>query len=225
MLLSPAHSYPSGAVLSAERRSALIAWALEHEALIIEDDYDAEFRYDRAPVAALQGLAREHVLYAGCASKTLSPALRLGWMVAPAHLRNELIREKVFNDMGGALLEQLAFARFLENGGFARHLRRVRPIYRRRHDAAIEALSTHVPGARATGAAAGLHLFVRLPDGCDEQAVLERAQVKGVLIEPAAWHFAASQTAPPALVLGYGAISEAAIKRGIKILGATASSL
>ena len=225
VLLSPAHSYPSGAVLSPPRRSALVAWARARDALIVEDDYDAEFRYDRAPVGALQGLAPEHVLYAGCASKTLSPALRLGWVAAPPHLRDELVREKVFNDMGGALLEQLAFARFLEGGGFARHLRRVRPVYRRRRDAVIEALSAHAGAARATGAAAGLHLFVRLPDGCDEQALLERAKAGGVLVEPAAWHFADSANAPPALVLGYGALGEAAIRRGIEILGAAISSI
>jgi GntR family transcriptional regulator/MocR family aminotransferase len=219
VLIAPAHSYPSGAVLSAERRSALVAWAREHRRLIIEDDYDAEFRYDRTPIGALQGLAPEHVVYAGCASKTLTPALRLGWIAAPAALVDQLVHQKIFDDMGTALLEQLALARFIATGGFARHLRRVRPKYRARRDAAVSALSRLLPATVATGAAAGLHIYVQLPPWCDERRLVDSARERGVLVEGAAWHWADSESAPPALVLGYGTTSEPGIQRGLEILG------
>jgi GntR family transcriptional regulator/MocR family aminotransferase len=225
VLVAPAHSYPTGAVLSAARRGALVAWAREYDALIVEDDYDAEFRYDRAPIGALQGLAPEHVIYAGCASKTLTPALRLGWVAAPAALVDELVREKVFDDMGTALLEQLALARFIDAGGFARHLRRVRPIYRARRDAAVSALSRLLPGAVATGVAAGLHIYVKLPRWCDERRLVDSARERGVFVEGAAWHWAHPKSAPPALVLGYGTMSEPGIQRGLEILGSIYKSL
>jgi GntR family transcriptional regulator/MocR family aminotransferase len=225
VLVAPAHSYPSGAVLSAERRHALVAWAGEHDGLVIEDDYDAEFRYDRTAVGALQGLAPEHVVYAGCASKTLTPALRLGWIAAPAALVGELVHEKVFDDMGTALLEQLALARFIDAGGFSRHLRRVRPIYRARRDAAVSALARLLPDTVATGVTAGLHIYVQLPRWCDERRLVDTARERGVFVEGAAWHWADPESAPPALVLGYGTASERGIQRGLEILGSIYKSL
>ena len=219
VLVAPAHSYPTGAVLSASRRAALIEWAQDHDGLVIEDDYDAEFRYDRAPIGALQGLAAERVAYTGCVSKTLTPALRLGWIVAPLWLVDDVVREKLFDDMGTTMLEQLALARFIDAGGLTRHLRRVRPIYRRRRDAALEAISTSLPGAVPTGIAAGLHVYVQLPIWCDELSLIEAAGKRGLLIEGASWHWAEPHSAPPALVLGYGAIDETAIRSGLAILG------
>jgi GntR family transcriptional regulator/MocR family aminotransferase len=218
--VSPAHSYPTGAVLSPERRVALLDWAERRDALVIEDDYDAEFRYDRNPVGALQGLAPERVVYGGSTSKTLSPLLRLGWLAVPESLRDDLLREKFLDDMATGMLEQLALARFVESGDLARHLRRVRPLYRRRRDAALEALAAHVPGASVRGVAAGLHLYLDLPDGCDERGLVSAARGRGVLVEGAAWHWARPAAAPPAIVLGYGAVSEPAIERGIEALGA-----
>jgi GntR family transcriptional regulator/MocR family aminotransferase len=219
VLLAPAHSYPTGAVLSAPRRAALIEWAHDHDGLIIEDDYDAEFRYDRAPIGALQGLGPERVAYAGCASKTLTPALRLGWVTLPAWLIDDVVREKLFDDLGTPLLEQLAMARFIEAGGLTRHLRRVRPIYRRRRDTALDALATALPDAVPMGVAAGLHLYVQLPTGTDELELIDTARRRGLLIEGASWHWSNPKSAPPALVLGYGAINETAIRSGIAILG------
>jgi GntR family transcriptional regulator / MocR family aminotransferase len=219
VLVAPAHSYPTGAVLSTSRRAELVGWAQDHDGLIIEDDYDAEFRYDRAPIGALQGLAPERVAYAGCASKTLTPALRLGWIVLPGWLIGDVVREKLLDDMGTAMLEQLALARFIEAGGFTRHLRRVRPVYRRRRDATLDALSTLLPGAVPTGIAAGLHVYVELPNWCDEAKLIEAARKRGLLIEGASWHWSAPQSAPPALVLGYGATDERAIREGLAILG------
>lgn len=219
VLVAPAHSYPTGAVMSASRRAALVEWAQVHDGLIIEDDYDAEFRYDRAPIGALQGLAPERVAYAGCVSKTLTPALRLGWIVLPGWLIGDVVREKLLDDMGTAMLEQLALARFIEAGGFTRHLRRVRPIYRRRRDVTLEALATSLPDAVPTGIAAGLHVYVELPSWCGEVQLVEAARMRGLLIEGACWHWSAPQSAPPALVLGYGAIDERAIREGLAILG------
>jgi GntR family transcriptional regulator / MocR family aminotransferase len=219
VLVAPAHSYPTGAVLSPARRAALVEWAQDHDGLVIEDDYDAEFRYDRAPIGALQGLAPDRVAYAGCVSKTLTPALRLGWIVLPSWLVGDVVREKLLDDMGTTMLEQLALARFIDAGGLTRHLRRVRPIYRRRRDATMEALSTSLPGAMPTGVAAGLHVYVQLPSWCDELSLTETARTRGLFVEGASWHWSVPPSAPPALVLGYGAIDEPAIRNGLAILG------
>jgi GntR family transcriptional regulator/MocR family aminotransferase len=219
VLAAPAHSYPTGAVLGTARRAALLKWAHEHDGLVIEDDYDAEFRYDRVSLGALQGLAPERVVYAGCISKTLSPALRLGWMILPRWLVDGVAHQKLLDDMGTTVAEQLSLARFIETGGFTRHLRRVRPIYRRRRDTMLEAVATSLPAAVPKGIAAGLHLYVQLPDWCDEARLLDAARTRGLLIEGASWHWSAQQSAPPALILGYGAISEATIHNALRRLG------
>jgi GntR family transcriptional regulator/MocR family aminotransferase len=219
VLVAPAHSYPTGTVLSASRRSTLVKWAHDNDGLIIEDDYDAEFRYDRAPIGALQGLSPQRVAYAGCASKTLTPALRLGWLAVPDWLVDGVVRQKLLDDMGNPVLEQLAMARFIETGGLARHLRRVRPTYRRRRDTALASIATSLPDAIPTGVAAGLHMYVSLPADCDEMKLVERARNRSVLVEGASWHWSAPSAAPPALVIGYGAIAEPAIRNGLAILG------
>jgi GntR family transcriptional regulator/MocR family aminotransferase len=218
VLVAPAHSYPTGAVLSPARRTALIEWAQDKDALVIEDDYDAEFRYDRAPIGALQGLAPERVAYAGCASKTLTPALRLGWMALPSHLVEDVVRQKLLDDMGTPILDQLTLARFITTGALTRHLRRVRPIYRRRLDTALEVVATSLPDAVPKRVAAGLHLYVELPDWCDELSLVDNAYKRGLLIEGASWHWSVPRSAPPALVLGYGAIDQGAIRSGLTTL-------
>lgn len=217
VLVAPAHSYPSGGALDGARRQALVSWADRSGALIIEDDYDAELRYDRTPLGALQGLAPEHTVHIGSVSKTLTPALRLGWLVAPPRLIEPLAHEKHHDDMGSSLFEQLALARFIESGAFARHLRRIRPIYRDRRDATIAMLAKLLPTARWQGEAAGLHLHVTLPDDVDEQAVARAAYERGVLLELGGWHWA-SPGASPSLVLGYGSLHEPAIREGISAI-------
>ncbi|MEW2481468.1 PLP-dependent aminotransferase family protein [Mycobacterium sp. NPDC049093] len=219
VLVAPAHSYPTGAALSHERRAALIAWARRREALIIEDDYDAEFRYDRTPIGALQGLAPDRVAYAGCISKTLTPSLRMGWIAVPPWLVHDVTNEKLYDDMGNSTLEQLALTRFVETGGLTRHLRRVRPIYRRRRDTTLAAIAASLPHAEPRGIAAGLHVYLRLPVGIDEDALVHAARDRGLILTGARAHWADPGSAPPALVIGYGLIGEAAIRDGITLLG------
>jgi GntR family transcriptional regulator / MocR family aminotransferase len=217
VLVAPAHSYPSGSTLGGERRQLVAAWAEQRGAVVIEDDYDAELRYDRSPLGALQGLAPEHVIHIGTASKTLSPALRLGWVLAPARLIDALAREKHDDDLGSSLLEQLALARFIDSGAYARHLRRVRPIYEARRDAAIAALEATLPDARWHGEAAGLHLYVTLPARVDEHALTRRAYEHRVHVGAGAWHWAGGPPGP-SLVIGYGSATEPAIGRGVEVI-------
>jgi GntR family transcriptional regulator/MocR family aminotransferase len=221
VLLSPAHSYPSGAVLSANRRVALLEWARATGALVIEDDYDAELRYDRTPVGALQGLDPQRVVYGGTVSKVLSPALRLGWLVVPPELAREIILAKVLEEFSAEALGQLTLARFIDSGSFARHLRRVRPIYRMRRDRLLVALGTHLPGIRPRGEVAGLHLLLQLPAGLDPDVVAAAAAAHGLTLENAAVHWADPSAAPPALLVGYGSLRENDLARGIEAVRAS----
>jgi GntR family transcriptional regulator / MocR family aminotransferase len=184
----------------------------------MEDDYDAEYRYDRPPVGAVQGLAPERVVHAGSVSKTLAPALRLGWLVAPEGLVAELARAKAQDDLGTPVIEQLALADFLERGEVDRHLRRTRGTYRRRRDALVAALARHLPRVRVSGIAAGLHLVAHLPAGADERAVVEAARARGVGLQGLAEH--RLLPGPPALLLGYGRIAEPTIEPGVRELAA-----
>ena len=198
-------------------------WAHERDTLIIEDDYDAEHRYDREPVGALQGHAPDRVIYGGTASKALSPALRLGWVALPAHLARPVAIEKAMADAGSPVLEQLVLADLIEHGELDRHLRRTRAAHRRRRAALEAALAEHLPAARLGGVAAGLHAAVHLPPGSDEQAIVAAAARRGVRAEPMSVHRFATEpdaAAAPALLLGYGALTEQAIRRGIAELAA-----
>jgi GntR family transcriptional regulator / MocR family aminotransferase len=216
VMVTPAHQFPLGVVLSAERRAALIESVARVDALVLEDDYDAEYRYDRPPVGAMQGLAPERVAYAGSVSKTLAPGLRLGWLVAPERLAKAAAAAKATDDLGTPVVEQLALADFLERGELDRHLRRTRSIYRARRDELVAALARHLPGCVPAGVAAGLHLVVSLPPGSDEAAVLASARSRGVGLYGLSEHRVAP--GPPALLLGYGRIPEPAIERGVRAL-------
>jgi GntR family transcriptional regulator/MocR family aminotransferase len=202
VLVGPAHQFPTGAVLAPARRAALVAWAERRDRLIIEDDYDAEFRYDRLAVGAVQGLDPERVVHIGTSSKTLAPGIRLGWMSLPADLVDEVRSAKSAADAGSPALEQLAMAELLASGDYDRHVARARQAYRRRRDALVVALSRHLPGLRLHGAAAGLHVLLRLPDGVDDIAVARSAEARGVRIEALS---PMSLVAAPerGLVLGY----------------------
>jgi GntR family transcriptional regulator / MocR family aminotransferase len=178
VVVAPAHQHPTGEVLTGERRSALLSWLRTHDAIAIEDDYDAEYRYDRAAVGALHGLEPDRIVYAGSASKTLAPALRLGWLVVPPRLLAAVTHEKDLADKGTARIEQHAFADFLARGELDRHLRRMRARSRLRRDALVEALAEALPEATVHGIAAGLHATVRLPDGDPEAIKAEAASTR-----------------------------------------------
>ena len=218
VLVTPAHQYPTGAVLSAERRAALLDWADRRQAFIIEDDYDAEYRYDRSPLGALQGLAPDRVIYVGSASKVLSPALRLGWMAVPANLVAEVAVAKLQADRGSAALEQLAFTEFLNRGDFDRHLRRTRQIYRRRRDALVAELRRRRPDLHVHGVAAGLHLMIDLPDEADEDAILAEAGRQSIRVYGARPYRSSRRKASPALIVGYGGLPESKIRAGVERL-------
>ena len=220
VLLSPAHSYPSGVVLSADRRVELLGWARAAGTLVIEDDYDAELRYDRMPIGAVQGLDPERVIYGGTVSKVLSPALRLGWLIAPPQLTEDMVRAKFLDDVASEALGQLTLARFIDSGAFARHLRRVRPIYRSRRDRLLAALAAHLPEIQPSGEAAGLHLLLRLPAGLGAGTLLGAAARHGIRLEDAARNWADHNPQPPALLIGYGALRNSALGPGIKTVAA-----
>ncbi|WP_436521651.1 PLP-dependent aminotransferase family protein [Actinoplanes sp. HUAS TT8] len=216
VLLTPAHQFPTGVVLAPDRRRELLAWANDRNGLIAEDDYDAEHRYDRAPVAALQGSAPDQVAYLGSISKSLAPGMRLGWLIAPRRMQAELLAAKHASDLGTSALPQLTLAELMISGDYERHLRTVRARQRARRDALLAGLRAHLPRARVRGIAAGLHLLVELPEG-DDVAIAERVRAEGVLVHPLTWH--RLLPGPPGLVLGYAAqtpdrLTEAAARIG-----------
>jgi GntR family transcriptional regulator/MocR family aminotransferase len=220
VVLTPAHQHPTGVVLAPERRAALVAWLRARDAVAVEDDYDAEYRYDRPAVGTLQGLAPTHVVYAGTASKVLAPALRLGWFVVPAGLLDAVRAEKLLADQGSPRIEQLAFAAFLDRGDLDRHLRRMRTRYRRRRDRTIAALAAELPDAVVRGIAAGLHVTVELPATDDEAAIRAAAQRRGIELSSMLDYRPAPTGLPPTLVLGYSQMSGDRIGSGIAELAA-----
>jgi GntR family transcriptional regulator/MocR family aminotransferase len=213
-LVTPAHQMPTGAVLRPERRSALLDWAAANDALVVEDDYDGEYRYDREPLGALQGLGAGRVVYLGSTSKTLAPALRLGWMVLPGDFAVELADDRGWADGGSPVLDQVTLATFIERGELDRHLRRMRLRYRRRRDALMAALSRHLPEAEIGGAAAGLHVAVGLAPCTDVVAIAARAAKRGVGV------LTAPHPVRPLLLVGYANIADAAIEPGVRELAA-----
>jgi GntR family transcriptional regulator/MocR family aminotransferase len=209
VITSPAHQFPTGVVLSAARRQLLLEWALARQGFIVEDDYDAEYRYDREPVGALQGRMPDRVIYVGTASKTMAPALRIGWLHAPVSLSGT-IAEAAW-DLGwfASPIMLLAFADLLERGEIDRHLRRTRLIYRARRQRLIDELSKALPDVTIGGIAAGLHLTLDLPAGIDATAVAQTLTQQRVLIETLAASAVDRANALPGLVVGYSRLTEA----------------
>ncbi|MFG3716584.1 PLP-dependent aminotransferase family protein [Streptomyces massasporeus] len=204
VLLTPAHQFPMGVPLHRDRRTAVVDWARRTGGLVLEDDYDGEFRYDRQPVGALQGLDPDRVVYLGTASKSLAPGLRLAWMVLPSGLAEEAAAAKGGVDPCG-VLDQLTLAEFLTSGAYDRHVRATRLRYRRRRDALVAAVAARAPEARVTGIAAGLHVLLRLPPGT-EQSVVQAAHWRGLALHGLARYTNPDAPAEPvdALVVGYG---------------------
>jgi GntR family transcriptional regulator/MocR family aminotransferase len=215
VVLTPAHQSPTGVVLAPERRQALVAWAQDNKATIIEDDYDAEFRYDREPVGTVQGLAPDRVALISSVSKTLAPGLRVGWVVCPAHLAAEVTRLKKIEDRAFPVIDQLALAALVESGRYDRHLRRMRGIYATRRQALADALERHAPGVELRGLAAGFHAVVPLNEKADEATIVEQAAERGIGVYGMAEAHFDPASAPPALLLGFSGLHEDAIDRGI----------
>ncbi|HSZ04522.1 MAG TPA: PLP-dependent aminotransferase family protein [Solirubrobacteraceae bacterium] len=218
VLVTPAHQSPTGVGLAPPRRSALLEWAAQTGGLVIEDDYDAEYRYDRPPLGAMQGLAPDRVVYMGTVSKTLAPALRLGWLVLPPRLLDPLLAHKVLSDHGCPTIEQLALARMLDSGAYDRHLRQARRRYRARRDALVRSVARHLPGARVTGLAAGLHAIVCLPRAVDGIELVQAAARRSVGVYPLGYGYMEVRPVHDGLVLGYANLAEPAIEEGIRRL-------
>jgi GntR family transcriptional regulator / MocR family aminotransferase len=219
VVLTPAHQWPTGVVLAPDRRLALLDWAARTNAVIIEDDYDAEFRYDRDPVGALQGLAPDREIALGTVSKSLAPVLRLGWIASPPHLTKALTRAKYITDRGSPGLDQLALALLIEAGRYDRHLRRMRAEYAARRDTLIRALDEHAPGIPLTGLAAGFHAVAHLPPRTAEHHIIQAARSRSVGLYGMSSCRADHAPGPPQLVLGFGNTAQRAIQAGIAVLG------
>ncbi|HEY8373958.1 MAG TPA: PLP-dependent aminotransferase family protein [Pseudonocardiaceae bacterium] len=216
VLVTPAHQFPLGVPLDPQRRRELVDWARERDGLIIEDDYDAEHRYDRPALGAVQAMDPQRVAYLGSVSKTLAPALRLGWAVLPEPWREAVVQAKRLHDMGCSPLPQAAFVHWLRGGGYDRHLRRTRAGNRRRRDALLAALAEHRPAWEPTGIAAGLHVVVRLPAGTDDVALSTRLAEHGVHAPSLAGYARGDNGTPfPGLVLGYAALSPDRLRAAI----------
>ncbi|MYS95137.1 MULTISPECIES: PLP-dependent aminotransferase family protein [Streptomyces] len=233
VVTTPSHQFPTGIAYSARRRAELLDWARSVDGIVLEDDYDGDFRYDRAPVGALQGLDPDRVAYTGSVSKSLAPGLRLGWLLVPESWAEEIVERKRTMDLGHPALDQALFARFLERGDYDRQLRRCQRAYRERRDALTAALDEHFPGSRVSGIAAGLHVIATLPE-CygPEGRFLTRVTAAGVAVRPLS-----AYTHPrPAreeeadgpkrirLVLGYAHVPPARIHEGIRLMAEAATA-
>jgi GntR family transcriptional regulator/MocR family aminotransferase len=219
VVVAPAHQFPTGAVLAPARRAALVGWAAERERLIVEDDYDAEFRYDRTPVGALQGLDPGRVAHVGSASKTLAPGVRLGWISAPPDLVDALREHKSAADSGSPAIDQLALADLLARGDYERHVVRARHAYRRRRDRLVAALRSTLPELEIRGTAAGMGLLLMLPDGADDVEIADAASARGIGVSALSLlHLAPSPER--GLLIGYGRLPEPSIDKAVATLSA-----
>jgi GntR family transcriptional regulator / MocR family aminotransferase len=215
VLLTPAHQFPTGVALHPDRRSAAVDWARASGGLILEDDYDGEFRYDRQPVGALQGLDPEHVVHLGTTSKALAPGLRLGWMALPGSLLAEVDRQVVGQGASCGVVEQLTLAEFLVSGGYDRHVRAGRLAYRRRRDQLIAAVA---PEVRVAGLAAGLHALLELPPGTEDDVLRSAARHQLAVHTLGSYRHPAAEPRPDALVVGYATPSASAWARALEAL-------
>ncbi|WP_309093808.1 PLP-dependent aminotransferase family protein [Streptomyces sp.] len=229
VVTTPAHQFPTGIACSARRRAGLLDWARSVDGIVLEDDYDGDFRYDRAPVGALQGLDPDHVAYTGSVSKSLAPGLRLGWLLVPESWTEDVVERKRTMDLGHPALDQALFARFLERGDYDRQLRRCQRAYRERRDALVAALEAHFPGSRVSGIAAGLHVIATLPERYGpEERFLARVAASGVAVRPlsAYAHAPGGQGAEAKevrLVLGYAHVPPARIAEGVRLMAQAAT--
>jgi GntR family transcriptional regulator / MocR family aminotransferase len=224
VVVTPAHQFPSGVVLAPGRRRSLIDWAAATGGLILEDDYDAEYRYDRSPIETLQGVAPTHTVYLATASKTLAPALRLGWLAAPEGLAEELAQARRASGGGSRAIDEHAYAWLLGSGAIDRHLRRTRAVYAERREVLGAAVAERFAAAPRSAPRAGLHMVLPLGAGADDAAVVRRAAARNVRIRSLASYRLARAPSPPALVLGYGRLPVASIAPALDALAAAAGA-
>ena len=218
VIVTPAHQFPTGVVLAPARRLALLDWARQADGFVIEDDYDAEFRYDREPVGAVQGLGPDRVITIGTVSKSLVPALRIGWLLCPAALADAITEGKHQVDRGSPTLDQLALARLIESGRYDRHLRRMRSTYATRRSALLDALARHAPGLPLTGLAAGFHAVAHVGHA-DERELIDAALARSVGLYGMSTCRASRSSTPTRIVLGFGNTTGRAITEGIAAIG------
>lgn len=225
-MTTPAHQFPTGLAYSARRRAELLDWARSVDGIVLEDDYDGDFRYDRASVGALRGLDPDHVAYTGSVSKSLAPGLRLGRLLVPESWTEEVVERRRTMDLGHPALDQVLFARFLERGDYDRQLRRCQRAYRDRRDALVTALDAHFP--EGSGIAAGLHVIATLPQRYGpEERFLACVAEAGVTVRPlsAYAHAAAGPEGDKEirLVLGYAHVPTARIAEGVRLMAEAAT--
>ena len=227
VLVTPAHQFPLGVTMTAARRAALVEWSRRRDGLIVEDDYDGEFRYDRQPLGALQRLDPDRVIYAGTASKTLAPGLRLGWLSAPDLFRDALAAAKDETDRGTGILDQLALSEFIASGAFDRHVRRMRAQYRRRRDALAQVISQNRPDLRLAGIAAGLHAVVRMPEGKPaEDHIQAQAAERSIALHTLGQYWQVPpQPASAGIIVGYAAPASHAYRPALDALAALLAAL
>ncbi len=224
VIVTPAHQFPTGVPLSAARRARLVEWATDGR-LILEDDYNAEFRYDRPALGSLQGLAPNRIAHIGTVSKTLAPGLRLGWLIPPAHLLGHVLEARTYADGGPPVIDCLALSRMLSSGDYDRHLRASRRRYRARRAALEGAIARELPDCCLTGVPGGLHAPVRLPVVMDAPALVQAALDHDIAVYPLSWFQSKRPASTDTLVLGYGNLSELAIAEGIRRLGQAMSTI
>ncbi|MEE6260209.1 MocR-like pyridoxine biosynthesis transcription factor PdxR [Plantactinospora sonchi] len=219
VVVGAAHQFPTGAMLSPQRRAELVRWARSVDGYVIEDDYDSEFRYDRRPIGVVQGMDPRRVFLLGSVSKTLSPALGLGWLVAPSPLTRAL-REANVVAAPPPVLDQLALATFIDRGWYDTHLRAARRRFRTRRDLLVRELAAQLPAGRVAGTAAGLHILLHLPDGTDTARVVADAAAAGLRLADLDT-YRSGRAGSPALVIGYGNVGDAEIAPAVALLRST----
>jgi GntR family transcriptional regulator/MocR family aminotransferase len=218
VVLTPNRQHPSGVSLSPARRSRLLAWARANKSLVLEDDYDGEFRYDLRPLGPLQSLDPSVVVYAGTASKTLAPGVRIGWLAIPPQMRQDVIHQKTLADWHSSAFEQLAFAEMLRTAAYDRHIRKMRLVYRRRRDALLGALREANPSLTVSGADSGLILLIPLRDANVEAEAVDAAGRLGIGLDGLSTGGYYEQAGPAGILIGYGASPQHSFRSAVEAL-------
>ncbi len=224
IFLTPAHQYPTGVVLSPERRRALIELARRHDLVLIEDDYDGSFRFDREPVGCLQGLASDVTVLLGSVSKTLAPALRLGWLIGPRALQERLVERRVITNLAGQTVDQLALAHLLRSGTYDKHVRQMRRTYHARRRELIVELANKAPNVVVCGDSSGLHLLAEVPSPAHERVVLSVLRADGFAVQGLAeCRLGGVSGRTSGLVIGFASLKSAALTRLADLVGQVCS--